>query len=88
MGVSTKAVLETGKGKGSDMDGNPVRFVTVGTVVPPYAGAHAEYTVETDWLGRENRTVAPMDGRVLESVWLRYPRTKLSLVGLLGTPHC
>lgn len=69
VGVSTETVLATGRGKRSDTDEKPVRSVMVSTDVPEYAGVHAEYTGETDWLGREGRTVAPLNESVLESVW-------------------
>lgn len=86
--VSTEAVPPTGKVEGSDMDPHSERRVRVGTAVPQCAGAHAEYTGGTGWLGREDRTVAPLDKRVLESAWCRYPRMELSFVGLLEAPHC
>lgn len=86
--MSIEAVLARVEKKGNDMDGNPARRVTVDMVVLEYAGTHAEHTGGTDWFGREDRTIEPVDESVLDPAWCRYLRTVLSLVGLLEAPHC
>lgn len=85
-GVSTEAVLATDKNEKSDMDDNRAERIAVGTVVPQYERAHAEYTGRTDCLEGEDRTVARLGASVLKSGWCRYLRTKLTLVGLLEAP--
>lgn len=70
------------------MEGSPERRATVGTGAPEYAGANAEYTSGTDWLGREDWRAAPSAKKMLDSASHRYQRTELLLAELLGEPRC
>lgn len=82
-GVSSRAVLATDEGRESVKEEEPARRLTIGTVIPEYPGAHADYTNGTVWLGRKDWTLVPLEESLLGSARCGHPQTELLLVWLL-----